>query len=60
MKKLNAEFQDIIVKDFLRSTPPHEQELKNKEYLALTRLSLHFDKKEYGRLNQLIEAINQA
>ncbi|MBT3517772.1 MAG: cytochrome D ubiquinol oxidase subunit II, partial [Nitrospina sp.] len=59
-KKLNAEFQDIIVEGLLKSTPPHEQELKNKEYLTLPRLSLHFDKKGYGRLNQLIEAINQS
>ncbi len=36
------------------------KEVKNKEYLALPRLSPHFDKKVYGRLNQLIEAINQA
>ena len=60
VKKLNAEFQDIIVEGLLKSTPPHEQELKNKEYLTLPRLSLHFDKKGYGRLNQLIEAINQS
>ena len=60
VKKLNAEFQDIIVEGLLKSTPPHEQELKNKEYLTLPRLSLNFDKKGYGRLNQLIEAINQS
>ncbi len=60
IKELNAEFQDIIVKGTLRSTPPHKQELKNKEYLELPRLSLYFDKAGFGRLNQLIAAINQA
>ena len=60
IKELNAEFQDIIVKGFLQSTPPHKQELQNKEYLELPRLSLHFDKSGFGRLNQLIAAINRA
>lgn len=60
VEDLNAEFQDIIVKGTLHSTPPHMQELKNKEYLELPRLSLYFDKVRYGRLNQLIATINQA
>ncbi len=59
VKKLNAEFQDIIVKGSLQPTPPHKQELKNKEHLELPRLSFYFDKSGFGRLNQLIEAINQ-
>ena len=60
VKKLNNEFQDIIVKGSLHSAPPHKQELQNNEYPELPRLSLHFDKSGFGRLNQLIEAINQA
>lgn len=60
VKDLNAEFQDIIVKGSLQTTPPHKQELQNKEYLELPRLSLHFDKSGFGRLNQLIAAINRA
>ena len=60
VKDLNAEFQDIIVKGTLHSSPPHKQELQNKEYIQLPRVSLHFDKTGYGRLNQLILAINQA
>ena len=60
VKDLNAEFQDIIVKGTLHSSPPHKQELQNKEYIELPRLSLYFNKTGYGRLNQLILAINQA
>ena len=59
VKGLNTEFQDIIVKGALQPTPPHEQELRNNEYPELPRLSFHFDKSSFGRLNQLIEAINQ-
>ena len=60
IKTLNTEFQDIVVKGSLQSTPPHKQELQNNEYPELPRLSLYFNKSAYGRLNQLIEAINQA
>ena len=51
--------QDIIVKGSLPPTPPHEQELRNNEYPELPRMSFHFDKSSFGRLNQLIDAINQ-
>ena len=59
VEELNIQFQDIIVKGSLKATPPHPQELQNKEFLDLPRLSLHFDKYGFGRLNQLIKAINQ-
>ncbi len=60
VKDLNHEFQDIILKGSLRLSPPHKLEIKNNEYLELPRLSFHFIKSKYGRLNQLIEAINKA
>ncbi|MBT5028003.1 MAG: cytochrome D ubiquinol oxidase subunit II, partial [Nitrospina sp.] len=57
--ELNSEFKDIITKGTLQATPPHKQELKNNEHPELPRLSLYFDKSTFGRLNQLIEAINR-
>jgi uncharacterized protein (TIGR00730 family) len=60
LQELNTQFQDIIVKGSLQSTPPHKQELHNGEYPELPRLSLYFNKSAFGRLNQLIEAINQS
>ena len=60
VKDLNHEFQDIILKGSMRLSPPHKLEIKNNEFLELPRLSLHFIKSKYGRLNQLIEAINKA
>ena len=60
LKTLNTKFQDILVKGTIQSTPPHKQELQNNEFPELPRLSLYFNKSGYGRLNQLIEAINQA
>ena len=58
VRELNTEFQDIIVQGSLQPTRPHEQELRNNEYPELPRLSFHFDKSSFGRLNQLIDAIN--
>ena len=59
VRELNTEFQDIIVKGSLQPTPPHKLELRNNEFPELPRLSFYFDKSSFGRLNQLIEAINQ-
>ncbi|MZG30794.1 MAG: LOG family protein [Nitrospinae bacterium] len=60
VKDLNHEFQDIILKGSMHLSPPHKLEIKNNEFLELPRLSLHFINSKYGRLNQLIEAINKA
>jgi uncharacterized protein (TIGR00730 family) len=60
IEELNSEFQDIIVKGSLKPTPPNKQELQKGEFLELPRVSLHFDKFRFGRLNQLIDAINRA
>jgi uncharacterized protein (TIGR00730 family) len=59
LEKLNGEFQDILLKGKIESTGPLKEELKNQEYPTLPRISLHFDKKSFGRLNLLIARINQ-
>jgi len=60
LANLNNEFQDILHKGKIESTDPLKEELKNKEYLKLPRISLFFDKKSFGRLNLLITRINQS
>jgi predicted Rossmann-fold nucleotide-binding protein len=59
LEKLNEEFKDILFKGKIESTGPLKEELKNHEYPKLPRISLHFDKKSFGRLNLLIARINQ-
>ena len=59
LEKLNREFKDILFKGKIESTEPLKEELKNQEYPTLPRISLHFDKKSFGRLNLLIARINQ-
>lgn len=60
LEKLNDEFQDILVKGKIEPTEPLKDELKNQEFPHLPRIFLHFDKKSFGRLNQLITRINQS
>ncbi len=57
---LNNDFQDILLKGKIESSGPLREELRNKEYLNLPRVILHFDKKSFGRLNLLITRINQS
>jgi hypothetical protein len=59
LEKLNDEFQDILLKGKIQFTGPLKEELKNQEYPTLSRISLYFDKKSFGRLNLLIKGINQ-
>jgi hypothetical protein len=59
LEKLNGEFQDILFKGKIESAGPLKEELRNQEYPTLPRISLHFDKKSFGRLNLLIARINQ-
>ncbi len=60
LEKLNGEFQDILLKGKIEATEPLKEELKNQEYPTLPRISLYFDKKSFGRLNLLINRINQS
>ncbi|MEK9628622.1 MAG: TIGR00730 family Rossman fold protein [Nitrospinota bacterium] len=59
LNELNQEFKDIIVKEKIEATGPLKEELINQEHPHLPRLSFHFDKKSFGRLNLLISKLNQ-
>lgn len=56
--RLNAQFEDILVKEKIEAVPAFPEEEDEPELLALPRLALYFDQKQYGRLRQLIDAIN--
>ena len=59
LTKLNQEFEDIVIKGKIEASGPLKEELINQEYPDLPRLTFHFDKKSFGRLNQMISRINQ-
>jgi uncharacterized protein (TIGR00730 family) len=56
---LNAEFPDICVSGNIYRTEPLAQELSGRDNVELPRIALHFDRLHYGRLRQLIDALNR-
>ena len=57
---LNTEFKDIIREGEIQASPPLSKELQEKEFLDLPRLVFNFDKRNFGRLVEMIHRINQS
>ena len=55
LEKLNVEFKDICVKGAIASSPVYPEETDHRE---LPRISLPFNRADYGRLRQLINRLN--
>jgi hypothetical protein len=58
LEKLNQEFKDILVEGEITASGPLKDELKKNEYPLLPRLVFNFNKKDFGRLNELILHLN--
>ncbi len=62
LARLDAEFRDIQVQDALRVRPPLPEEANDPaltDLVHLPRLTLHFNRRDIGRLRQLIDALNR-
>ncbi|MCM8794282.1 MAG: LOG family protein [Candidatus Omnitrophica bacterium] len=57
---LNREFKDIIVSGEITQGPALDEEVDEPDLALLTRLIFQFNRKDFGRLNQLIGRINQS
>ncbi len=55
---LNADFADIVARGRMRLSKPLPPERADDDHLDLARLVFRFDKLHYGRLRQLIDALN--
>jgi len=55
---LNSRFGDIVVSGTIRPTKPLAPERSSDDHLDLPRLAFRFDRFHYGRLRQLINAVN--
>lgn len=55
---LNHRFSDIVVSGAIRPTKPLAPERGGNDHLELDRLAMRFDRFHYGRLRQLIDALN--
>ena len=58
IKILNQEFQDILSDGVIGSCKPFPEENNEPDLLELPRLSLSFNHRDFGRLRQLIDRIN--
>ncbi len=56
---LNEDFADIIVSGQLKSSAPLAPERSTGDALDLERLTFRFNRTHYGRLRQLIDALNR-
>jgi uncharacterized protein (TIGR00730 family) len=55
---LNRRFADIVSSGVIRKVDPLPPERSDDDVVDLPRLALRFDKVHYGRLRQLIDAVN--
>jgi uncharacterized protein (TIGR00730 family) len=58
LAELQERFGDISLDGRLRAIPPTPWELREGDHPELARLALRFDRRSFGRLRQLIDAIN--
>jgi len=58
LHELNHRFHDIVVSGNIRPTKPLSPERASNDHLELPRLALRFDRVHYGRLRQLLDALN--
>jgi uncharacterized protein (TIGR00730 family) len=58
LEKLNANFSDILVKGTIVRSPVLPEESNEPELAHLHRIALYFNRKNFGRLRQLLDAIN--
>jgi hypothetical protein len=59
LAELNRSFADIVARGSMRLSKPLPPERSVGEHLDLARLVFRFDKVHYGRLHQLIDALNR-
>jgi len=60
ISEINKRFADVFASSSLQISPPLEQEKNEPDTLKLARLVCSQYKQNFGRLRQLIDAINAA
>src|SRR6266498_4874871 len=55
---LNEDFSDIITAGRIEPIEPRPEEREDNQFIQLPRLGFEFNKRDYGRLRQLIDVLN--
>jgi len=58
LEAMNEDFADIIAGEPITVTPPTDEEVEDETFLELPRISFGFNRKDYGRLRQLVDVLN--
>ncbi len=56
--RLNEEFADIVVEGEIEVVEPTDKEIEDNDVIDRARIAFVFDRRSYGRLRQLIDALN--
>jgi len=55
---MNRNFAEIILEGKIKTIKPTPEEVANQEHLELKRIAFVFNRRDYGRLRQLIDTLN--
>jgi len=55
---LNEDFSDIVVDGKIEVIKPTPEELEDNDRLDLARIAFNFNRRDYGRLRQMIDVLN--
>jgi uncharacterized protein (TIGR00730 family) len=55
---MNEDFADLIVSGKIQAVPPTPEEVADDDNLQLHRIGFAFNRRDYGRLRQLIDVLN--
>ena len=58
IEALNEDFADIILDGKISAIQPTPEEVEDNDRLSLARLAFNFNRRDYGRLRQLIDVLN--
>jgi uncharacterized protein (TIGR00730 family) len=58
VRALNEDFREIITGTPISAVPPTPEEIEDQDQVALPRISLGFDRRQFGRLRQLLDVLN--
>jgi hypothetical protein len=56
---MNEDFSDIVVAEKIQTIKPTPEEIEHDEHLELKRIAFAFNRRDYGRLRQLIDVLNE-
>jgi len=55
---INQDFADIVVEGGIELTEPNQSEIEDDDALHMDRITFYFDRRQFGRLRQLIDRLN--